>query len=147
MRRPIVACIFVALVSCGKQETLPEKPQLRTDRDSIGFGQEFGTGTYIGTAPQESLLLENQGIQTLTISAVTPQMDPEFKVEGPVDASGKTTLDIPGRGRAFLRVIFTPKIEKTYSGSIIIKSNAENTPEKVITVSGRGLKPPADGGP
>jgi hypothetical protein len=146
MRRPIVLGIFVALCACGKEEALPEKPQLRVDRDSIGFGQEFGTSTFIGTSPQDSLLLENRGLQTLKISAVTRAGDPEFTIDGPVDAQGKPTVEIVGRGRAFIRVVFTPRAEKLYSGQITISSNAQNTPEKFIQLSGKGVKAP-DGGP
>lgn len=141
--RPFLSAAFtlivLALTACGKQ-VLPEKPQLVTDRDSIGFAQEFGSGTFIGTKPQESLYLENGGLQDLVIESVT-KTGPDaaaFELTGPT----KTTLK--GLERAFLRIVFTPTAERVYNATITIKSNAENAPTKDIPVSGRGIVPTAD---
>ena len=46
--------IIVASLGCGK-ESLPQKPQLVVDRESLGFGQEFGSGVYIGTMKTDSI--------------------------------------------------------------------------------------------
>jgi hypothetical protein len=138
-RALISSCIFLALLACGK-ESLPQKPQLVTDRDSIGFGQEFNRGTFIGTSPQESLLLENRGLTELQITSVSIAGDTAFSIEGP------DKLVVKGKDHAFLRIIFTPTAVKNYSGSISIVSNAENFPQKVITVTGRGIQPSTDGG-
>ena len=79
-------------------------------------------------------------MQDLTISAATLSGDPEFAMEGPL----KTTLK--GKETTFIRVVFTPKAEKVYMGSIVITSNAEenattkSTPSKTIGLSGRGFK-------
>lgn len=136
--------IIVASFGCGK-ESLPPKPQLLVDRDSLGFGQEFGSGTYIGTAPADSIQITNGGLADLTIESAVLSGDPEFTMEGPL----KTTLK--GKETTFIRVVFTPKLEKVYSGSILITSNAEentmtkSTPKKTIGLSGRGFKK-EDGG-
>lgn len=110
------------------------------DRDSIGFAQEFGSGTYIGTAPQESLLIENGGLETLTLHSATLQGDDAFTLEGPL----KTELK--GKERTFLRIIFSPTEEKQYQATITLSSNAENAPTKLIPVSGRGIRPDPDAG-
>lgn len=136
--------IIVASLGCGK-ESLPSKPQLLVDRDSLGFGQEFGSGAYIGTAPADSIQITNGGLGDLTISSAVLSGDPEFTMEGPL----KTTLK--GKETTFIRVIFTPLLEKVYTGSILISSNAEDnpmtksTPMKTIGLSGRGFKK-EDGG-
>lgn len=138
-----IACasIFVALVACGKP-TLPQKPQLQLDRCAIGFAQEFGSGTYIGTRPQESIIVENGGLTDLVISSVTTSgADPTaFEVTGPT----KTTLK--GLERAYIRVVFAPTEARCYSMDMNIKSNAENLPDAVLRVSGRGIAPGSDGG-
>lgn len=131
--------IFLALAACGK-ESLPQKPQLILDRDSLGFGLEFGRGTYIGTSPQESLLVENGGLEDLVFSSVTLTGDPAFKHEGP----SKDRLK--GRERGYIRVIFTPTQLKDYAATLTLSSNAENTPTKTIAITGRGVKQSADGG-
>lgn len=148
MTRPLVAIawfgIIVASVGCGK-ESLPQKPQLKVDRDSLGFGLEFGSGVYIGTQKTDSVQITNGGLEDLTISSAAYTGDGVFTVEGPL----KTTLK--GKETTFIRVIFAPTAEKTYSGSILIASNAEenattkSTPMKTIGLSGRGFPAP-DGG-
>lgn len=136
--------IIVASSGCGK-ESLPQKPQLIVDRESLGFGLEFGSGVYIGTMKTDSIQITNGGLQDLTISSATYSGDQVFAVEGPL----KTTLK--GKETTFIRVIFTPTEEKMYMGSILISSNAEtnattkSSPMKTIGLSGRGFKP-GDGG-
>ncbi len=140
--------IIVASLGCGK-ESLPQKPQLTVDRDSLGFGLEFGRPTYIGTMTTEAIQIRNAGLEDLKIESATYTGDQAFVIEGPL----KTTLK--GKENTFIRVIFSPTAEKLYGdSSILIKSNAElnattkSTPEKTITISGRGIKPgSADGGP
>ncbi len=140
--------IIVASLGCGK-ESLPTKPQLVADRDSLGFGQEFGAGAYIGTQKTDSIQIENRGTEELKIESATYMGDQAFVIEGPL----KTTLN--SRETTFIRVFFTPTAEKIYGdSSITIKSNAEenattkSSPLKEIKLSGRGIvpPPPQDGG-
>jgi hypothetical protein len=133
--------IVVSLAACGKQQ-LPDKPQLNLDRCAIGFAQEFGSGTVIGTRPQESLIIENGGLQDLTISSVTPSGADvsAFEVTGPT----KSTLK--GLERAYVRIVFTPTQERCYAMDLTINSNAENLPAAVVHVSGRGIPQGTDAG-
>ncbi len=125
--------IFLALVACGNTPSLPQKPQLITDRDSLGFGQEFGSGTYIGTSTQNSLMIENQGLDPLVLNQVTIAGDSAFVL----DPASSTT--IKAKARAFLRITFTPTQAKVYTATITIDSNAENTPHKTVDVTGKGI--------
>ena len=140
--------IIVASFGCGKV-SLPQKPQLIVDRASLGFGQEFGSCTRIGTAPQDSIKIENGGLEDLIISSVTYSGDSAFMINGPAEGGmPKTTLK--GKENAFIQVIFTPTAQKIYNGSIELDSNAQATdgggPKKILTVSGRGCVD-SDGGP
>lgn len=123
---------------------MPQRPQLKVDRDSIGFGLEFGSCTRLGTAPPDHFKLENGGLEDLIITSAVFSGDGVFTVEGPP----KTTLK--GNEITFIQVIFTPLAEKTYKGTILVVSNAEPTdgggPMKTLTVSGRGCVVSADGG-
>ncbi len=141
--------IIVASVGCGKESVTFTKPQLKVDRDSLGFGQEFGSGAYIGTQKTDSIQLENIGTEELKIESALYTGDSAFVIEGPLKTSLKA------KETTFIRVIFTPTAEKLYDkSSITIKSNAEDnatsksTPNKVIAISGRGITPPPpeDGG-
>ena len=128
----IAAAIIVASFACGKP-SLPQKPQLLADRDSLGFGLEYNSATFIGTRPQDSIQISNGGLDDLIITSTTLSGDPVFTIEGPL----KTT--IKGKETTFIRVVFAPTAEKEYKGEILIVSNAENAPMKKIGLSGRGL--------
>ena len=110
----VVAAVVIVIVAlgCGR-DSLPQKPQLIVDRESLGFGQEFGSATFIGTQPQDSIQISNGGLEDLTLSA-TYSGDPAFSIDGPL----KTTLK--GKEHTFIRVIFAPVQEKIYTGSIAI---------------------------
>lgn len=130
----LAAAVLTFAVGCSSgSSSLPEKPQLIVDRDTLGFGQEFGSATFIGTAPQDSIQLTNGGLTDLTISSVAQSGDNVFQIEGPQ----KTTLK--GNEKTFIRVVFAPTSEKVYSGSLLITSNAANLPMKTIGLSGSGL--------
>src|SRR4051794_17131973 len=107
MQRALIStCIFLALLGCEKQ-SLPNNPQLVTDRDTVDFEAQF-----IGTKPQQSLVIENGGLTELSIASATLSGDPAFTLEGP----DKNPLK--GKEHAFLRIIFTPTQVKTYTGSL-----------------------------
>ena len=108
------------------------------DRDTLTFGQEFGSGTFIGTSPLESVQLTNSGDAQLVITSAKLTADPQFKFTPP----SKTTL-APSES-TYLEAIFSPTAIGTYRGSILIVSNAENAPMKSIALSGCGIGP--DGG-
>src|SRR3712207_1651901 len=58
--RPLwLSIIVIALAACGNDGP-SEQPELYVDRDSLGFGQEFGTGAYVNQEITESLYIENQ---------------------------------------------------------------------------------------
>lgn len=152
------ALIVLGIVACGNSGTNPpQKPFIRTDRDSLGFGLEFGGdagsgGTCIGAAPQDSILIQNKGLDPLIFTLpLTRTGDTEFVVDGPVDSTGAAATQVPGLGVAFLRVVFRPTAARDYAGTVVIVSNASNTPSKTIGLAGRGLPPSAcgvrDGGP
>jgi hypothetical protein len=152
-----VASFFIlsGFASCGKAATvcsgdsLLDKAQLCPDRSSLGFAQEFGSGTLIGTKPQDTISIRNGGIADLHITTASLAGDPEFSLSIAYDLSdGGTGADIPatitGDKNIFLRVIFAPTKAKAYTGTITVASDAENTPSVTFPVSGCGI--PADGG-
>ncbi|MFO0594146.1 MAG: hypothetical protein U0228_02545 [Myxococcaceae bacterium] len=151
MKRLLVGLTTIAILSgfaaCGKPpvacdgETLTDAAQLCTDRDSFGFAREFGSGTIIGTAPQDSFQIRNGGIADLTISSANYSGDSAFAI-----TTEPATLPAAVKGNKyfFIRVIFTPTEAKLYNGKITVSSNAQNFPTKEFTVSGCGV--PADGG-
>jgi hypothetical protein len=143
-----VALVFLA--ACGEEESLPQKPQLRVDRVLMDFGTESGGATYVGTAPQESLQIRNEGLETLKINSVVKTGDPAFELEPPL----KTELK--GKEITFLRVIFRPTSvaadggTRDYIGTLFIDANHEVTQAWAnpvqIQLHGRAIRPPPNDG-
>jgi len=156
-RSLIIAAVFgivVGFVGCGNPpapcagDSLLQRPQLCPDRDSLGFAQEFGSGTFIGTKPVENLAIRNGGIEDLTLSAVATTGDPAFKFSASWDDTPGDNdipgISVKGNTTVFIQVEFAPTQAKQYTASVTVTSNAENSPQKVFQVSGCGV--PADGG-
>lgn len=150
--------------ACAKDVLLP-KAQLCFDREGLGFGQEFGSATLIGTKPIETLALRNGGIEDLVITSADISGDSAFKlirawdnhsnivpppkVRGNylVQADGglfNTGYVPPAREGATLSVEFAPTAAKQYLAQVTVNTNSQNRPTFVFQISGCGL--PADGG-
>jgi hypothetical protein len=142
MRLALVSLSILALTACGPKDR-PQKPFILTDRASIGFGMEFDSGTYIGTKPQESISISNEGLEDLIISAIELTSGaPEFSIM----RLGTPPITVKGAMRTYLQIYFEPMAVRMYSGNIRITSNADNQPTLDIALSGRGIAPVTDGG-
>ena len=122
-------------------DDLTTSAQACADRASLGFAQEFGSGTKIGTAPQETLSIKNGGIADLTITAATFNGDPAFSM-----TTEPTSLPATVKGNQyfFMRVVFAPTEARAYSGKITLQSNGEKSPSIEFPITGCGV--PTDGG-
>jgi hypothetical protein len=142
--RLMLAVIFLSLVGCEKGP--PEKAQLILDRDSLGDGGvDFGA-VFVGTRPQESLMIRNGGVATLNLESVVKAGDGAFTIRG-TNEDGSFPKEVKGLDQTYVQIIFAPNAERTYSGTITITSDAENAPSRVVSVAGRGVAvPPMDGG-
>ena len=150
----LVCSIVVTFLACGKPpklcdpDALLQKPQLCVDRDTLGFAQEFNSGTFIGATGFEALSIRNGGIEDLKISAATTSGDSQFTYRASWDDNfddatiPETT--VTGNKSVFIEVRFSPNAAKQFKGSLALTSNAENAPMKTFEVSGCGI--PSDGG-
>ncbi len=147
LRTPWLPIIMLALAGCGNEvPDIPEAPQLFTDRDAMGFNTEFGSGTFIGQTTFNSLTLENRGQETLeiseiTLAGITPNNSNAFTLKLPEGFTPDTPLRLDTYDRAFVEVAFKPTDDVEYTGTLIIRSNAGNTPEKQIQLMGEGVAP------
>ncbi|MFZ5441572.1 MAG: hypothetical protein ACOZQL_16315 [Myxococcota bacterium] len=125
----------------GDPKYLTPEPQACADRESIGFGLEFNSGAYIGTKPQDTLVIRNGGIADLNVESVSLSGDSAFSL-----TTDPTTFPavIKGNERLLMRVVFAPTQGKLYTGKITVTSNADNFPVKELALAGCGV--PADGG-
>lgn len=159
MKRLLVGCISsLAILSgfsaCGNPAILPDggsaicsgdylaqRPQACADRASLGFSREFGSGTYIGQKPQDTLSVKNGGIADLSITAANYSGDSAFTLTTEPSTLPAT---VQGNKYFYMRVVFAPTEAKLYTGKIVVVSNAENKPSLEFDVSGCGV--PTDGG-
>jgi hypothetical protein len=147
--------VVVAFSACGAKpsgpcdpDQLAAKAQLCPDRLSLGFGLEFNRGEFIGTSPIDNFVLRNGGVEDLVFNSVIVNGDSAFKYTASWD-SDPNDATIPGatvkaNQVVLVQVEFTPRAAKLYTGSLKIVSNAQNTPDLTLQVSGCGV--PADGG-
>lgn len=139
--------ILSGFAACGKApmvcdaDNLTEAAQLCTDRDSLGFAREFGSGTFIGASPQDSLLIRNGGLADLSISSATLSGDSAFTL---TTEPASLPATIKGNKYFYMRVVFSPREARLYTGKITVQSNAANFPGKEFELSGCGV--PTDGG-
>ena len=149
MKKTLLAALLTVatLTACGAPpkvcdpDVLLDAAQACPDRASIGFAQEFGSGTVIGTSVQNSIRVLNGGLADLHVSSVTFTGDSAFTMKTAPDTLPAT---IKGNQNFLVTVYFAPTEAKAYTGSIVISSDAQNEPSLTIGVSGCGV--PTDGG-
>lgn len=144
LRHLLFPIILLSLAGCGDGEDvqLEKGPFLFLDRDSMGFDQEFGSGTYVGASTFNALYIENRGDAPLEITAIEKIAPGEFTVQVPPELANGGTLKLESRGHASVQVQFKPTAAKAYDGRLSIHSNAANAATKDITLSGKGVTPP-----
>ncbi|MEW5740891.1 MAG: hypothetical protein AB1938_18370 [Myxococcota bacterium] len=120
---------------------MPE-PHSCPDRASIGFAQEFGSGTFIGTSVQESLSIRNGGVADLQISDISFSGDSAFSMA--LEPSVPST--IKGNKNQFVRLTFAPTQARLYTGTLTVTSNAVNVTGGTQTFAVSGCGVPTDGG-
>lgn len=151
-RSLLVGCISsLAILSgfaaCGKPpvaceaDSLVDQAQLCPDRASLGFAQEFGSGTLIGQKPVNTLSMRNGGLTDLTIESATLTGDSAFKL-----TTNPATLPatIQGNKNFLAQIEFAPREARLYTAKLTVVSNAANTPNREFEISGCGI--PTDGG-
>ncbi|WP_224242069.1 Ig-like domain-containing protein [Hyalangium gracile] len=136
--------ILLTLAGCGEDDEvkLEKGPFLFLDRQSMGFDQEFGSGTYVGASTFNALYIENRGDEPLEITAITKSAPAEFILQVPSEFTEGQKLTLQSRAHTSIQVQFKPSRVQTYDGKFTIQSNARNAPQQDILLSGKGVAPP-----
>jgi hypothetical protein len=110
--------------------------QLDLDRASLGFDQEFGSGTWLRTSPQQSLLVRNGGDQPLQVTGATLSGADAtaFEIAQPTPA-----MSLARGEQTFVRVLFSPMQARAYSATLTVTSNAG--PAVTVPLTGQGVTP------
>jgi hypothetical protein len=133
-RALLVVPIILAFAACEK-EPLPGAV-LRTDRDSLGFGAEFGSGAFVGTSVTNTLTLWNEGIEDLVIDDI--QVEGQYFRLNSNDPNTPLPVGtaIQTYDRAFIQVFFEPDEAGEFLGTMTITSNSAEEPTKTIGLTG-----------
>lgn len=92
----------------------------------------FGSIT-VGQSGSQKITLSNSGDKALTIKNIT--VPNGFTVDW-------TSATIASKGSKILTVTFTPAAAQSYSGNLVIESDADNGTTKTLTIKGTGLAKP-----
>lgn len=125
--RLLLASLAVAALFLACEEPTSQQPVLRVDPAVLDFQNR-----YIGTQPQGSIQVFNDGLDDLTLSGVEKSGSGAFTMNGPLETT------VTGRKSTFIQVIFTPTQAVTYEGQLTIHSNAG---DQVVSIKGVGVTP------
>ncbi len=92
----------------------------------------FGSIT-VGQSGSQKITLSNSGDKALTIKNIT--VPNGFTVDW-------TSATIASKGSKILTVLFNPSAAQSYSGNLVIESDADNGTTKTLTIKGTGLAKP-----
>lgn len=120
--------------------SLQNQPYLCPDRGSIGFAREFMSGTFVGTRPQETLILSNGSVKDLEISSVSYGGNAAFSFKTSPETLPAT---IAGNKAMLVQIIFAPTQPGLHRGTLTVQSNASNSPSSTFEITGCGVSPDA----
>jgi hypothetical protein len=142
-RRWCLAAVLVVALGASCVNEFPQKPQIRVPITPNPF--DF-VPTFVGQSRQSTIAITNKGLDNLVLSAVTLTGDPAFRKFAPTDGTtNPTTTTIEANKTAYFALLFNPTAAGTFTGTVNIASNAENSPSLDVPVS--GLACPTSGCP
>jgi hypothetical protein len=106
-----------------------EGPGIALGTTKLGFGDLF-----LGDSLRMKLIVRNPGTLDLLI--------PAAKVDNPAFRVRPLFAGVHPQESDSFTVTFVPAAEQTYAGTLTLLSNAVNVDSSVVTLTGRGVKPP-----
>ncbi len=114
----------------------PQKlgPQITFSTTSVDFGE-----VPVGAQQIEDIQISNTGDEDLVITKI--EVDRDFDPDGVFSIVNPPSLPLTLKpnGKYTLQVKFQPNEESTYFTSIVVESNANNTPQELISLDGIGV--------
>ena len=137
LKRFLVSCSVVLgaiAIGCGGESgggTLPDKPQIQTDRDSIVDNM------FVNQQRTETLQVTNKGIQDLVVSGYGLSGDSHIALVNTtiLQSDGSSSNTIKSNKTGFISMTCQLPSAGTANSTLTINSNAENTPVKTVTVT------------
>jgi hypothetical protein len=136
LKRFLVSCLVVLgaiAIGCGGESgggTLPDKPQIQTDRDSSVDTM------FVNQQRTETLQVTNKGTQDLVVSGYGLSGDSHIAlVHHHSPGAGSSSNTIKSNKTGFISMTCQLPSAGTANSTLTINSNAENTPVKTVTVT------------
>ncbi|MFZ5444390.1 MAG: cell-cell cohesion MYXO-CTERM protein MtsC [Myxococcota bacterium] len=123
-----------AMTGGGGGGTVIDAGVLQLDRTLVNFGETWGA-SWVGTVPQETLLIRNPGAQPLTISAVTLNGSQAFSV------TPAAPITVAPGAQTSLRVLFTASSTMAQTGQLRLTPLGGAAVD--VTLAGLGVTAPA----
>lgn len=121
----VVSLAWASGCNCGKSGLTNNAPYIEVDPLALDFGP-----VPVGLEANRTLEVRNMGLQEMRVEPVTP--DGDFR--GP-----SAQFSVSAGGRQFIEVSFLPTVEGQRSGVIHLRSDAENSSDVTIPVTGIGI--------
>ncbi|MBI5543475.1 MAG: hypothetical protein HY901_06270 [Deltaproteobacteria bacterium] len=126
----LLAVVALTALGCGGDGDLPDKPQIQPDRVELNFGADFSNAVYVDSAPGDTVMLQNKGNEDLLISKV--------EITGPdaqfFTVAGQPAGNVESTKTTFVAVVYRPTAAGKHKASLVITSNAENSPTLTINM-------------
>ncbi|MFA7056805.1 MAG: M6 family metalloprotease domain-containing protein [Candidatus Cloacimonadales bacterium] len=129
-----------------KLSLLPNQSLISVNPNTFSYGN-----VVVGTISNKQFTIQNSGTQTLTGTITTPTgygvAQARTRLEEITLNSNKETRNLlsfsinAGTSKTY-NLTFTPSAITAYNGNVVISSNAENTANLNLTVTGAGFIPP-----
>ncbi|MGB9500335.1 MAG: choice-of-anchor D domain-containing protein, partial [Dissulfuribacterales bacterium] len=108
------------------------EPDMSVSPTSLDFGQN----TIGAASPSQNITITNSGTSPMSVGNITVT-NPAYTLD--TEQCSNKTLD--PEASCVVSVTFTPPSRGTFMGSIKIQSDDPDTPEKTVSVIGRGIEP------
>lgn len=116
----------VSISGTGIEEQ--KNANIEVSSNSVSFGS-----VYLGSSSVKSITISNTGDKALDVSSVSCPDGYSVDWTGASISAGTSKI---------LKITFSPNSIKTYSGSLVIKSNSSTDSTKEISLSGKGIEKP-----
>lgn len=144
LKRFLVSCAVVLgamAIGCGGESgggTLPDKPQIQTDRDSIVVN------SFVNQQLTQTLQVTNKGTQDLVVSGYALSGDPCVTLTNTtiLQEDGSTSNTIKSNKTGFISMSCKPTSLGTGNSTLTINSNAENKPAKTVAITWNAVPGP-----
>ena len=127
---PTLALCIIGVSGCGRERLNPPGPaEITVTPDTLDFGD-----VPVASIVTRNVTARNTGDRMLNVSAISVEQT------GLAFAVSPDSMTIPKGGADAIVVTFAPSVLTTFTGNLLITSDAENDPAITVSLAGRGVE-------